>query len=555
MKFLNSQTKSVSFASLILAGAYFVSALLGLLRDRLLAGQFGAGNELDVYYTAFVVPDFIALMFVFGAISAAIIPIFSSYLITSKEEAFRYASSLFNVFLACLIVICAVLMIFAPFFVSLIAPGFSEEKREVTASLMRIIFLSPIILGTSNIISGILQVFHRFLVTALAPVMYNVGIIIGIVLFVPWWGLKGLALGVVLGGLLHLAIQLPALMHAGFRYVAARPEGQKRFFPLHPGVVKTLVLMVPRSLGLGAGQINTIATTAIASTLVSGSVAVFNLANNLSGMLINAIAVSLSTAIFPALSLAHSKADMADFERKFSGAFRQILFLTIPFSFLIFILRAQIARVVWGWGRFGWIDTRLTAACLGVFALGLCFQGLIFIFSKTFYAAHNTKIPAIASVLTVACNIALSLWFVWQLRLQGTLFSFIQRWLRLEGIDDIGVVGLALAYSITAVAESLLLLWFLYRKFDHFHIKNVWDSLSKIIISTAAMSGIALVTRQLLVEFHIVELQTFAGVFLQLAVSGAVGAAVYIYVARLLKSPEFATIKESFFKKNVPGTY
>jgi putative peptidoglycan lipid II flippase len=346
-KLLAIQTKSISFASLILAGSYLSSALLGLLRDRLLAGRFGAGNELDVYYAAFTIPDFIALILVFGAISSAIIPIFSSYLVSSKQEAWDYAVNLLHIFLFFLIVTCVIFIIFAPFFVALIAPGFSPEKRETTVLLMRIMFLSPIILGISNIMSGILQIFSRFLVTALAPLLYNLGIIVGILFLVPKFGLMGLAFGVILGGICHLLIQIPAFFYSGFTY---RPL----FRIAHPGVVKTLKLMVPRSLGLGAGQLNTITTTAIASTLATGSITVLSFANNLSSMAVNAFAVSLSTAIFPAMSLAYSRGDKKEFEKKFSSAFLQIIFLTIPISILIFILRAQIVRAILGTGKFGW---------------------------------------------------------------------------------------------------------------------------------------------------------------------------------------------------------
>ena len=255
---------------------------------------------------------------------------------------------------------------------------------------MRIMFLSPIILGASNMISGILQVFHRFLVTALAPLLYNFGIIIGILFFVPRFGLQGLAWGVVFGGVLHLLIQLPAFIFFGFKY-------KSNFNYKDPGVVKTIKLMVPRSLGLGAGQLNTIATTAIASTLLAGSIAVFNLANNLSSILVNAVAVSVSTASFPSMSMAFLKDENEEFLRKFSSIFRQIIFLTIPISLLLLILRAQIVRVVLGSGKFGWADTKLTTACLGILALNLIAQAFILFLSKTFYAAHNTKIPAIIS--------------------------------------------------------------------------------------------------------------------------------------------------------------
>ena len=539
-RFLNSQAKSISSASLILAVSYLASAFLGLFRDRLLAGTFGAGSELDVYYAAFTVPDFIALILIFGAISAAIIPIFSSYVIKDKKEAWEYVSSLFNVFLGFLIVVCVFLIIFSPFIISLSAPGFSGEKREMAVLLMRIMFLSPIILGASNMISGILQVFHRFLVTALAPVMYNIGIIIGILFFAPKLGISGLAWGVVLGGALHLAIQIPTFIFSGFKY-------RLSFNLRHEGVQKTIKLMAPRSMGLAAGQLNTIVITAIASTLMAGSIAVFNLANNLSAILVNTVALSLSTAVFPSMSMAFIEANEEKFLQKFSNAFRQTIFLVIPMSILILILRAQIVRVILGAGKFGWIDTKLTTACLGILAVSLFAQGLIFILSKTFYASHNTVIPAVISVATVIFNIILSLILIWLIKFSASFSLFIQVFFRLEGVENMGIVALALAFSVTAILECFLLLYMLYKKFPNLKIKEISDSLQKIIIASATTAVLTFLVRQWLGSS--VSLQTFWGVFLQLVLSGTVGVAVYIIAAYILKSPEIKIVTDSFLRK------
>jgi len=524
-RILHSQTKSISSASLILAISYFLSAVLGLLRDRLLAGTFGAGNELDVYYAAFTVPDFIALILIFGAISAAVIPIFSGYLIKDKDQAWKYVSTFLNVFLGFLIAVCLILIILTPFLISITAPGFSGEKKELAIALMRIMFLSPIILGASNLISGVLQVFHRFLITALAPLMYNIGIIIGILFFVPKFGVIGLAWGVVLGGILHLSIQLPAFIFSGFKYKA-------NFNYKDEGVVKTIKLMAPRSLGLGAGQLNTIATTAIASTLMSGSIAVFNLANNLSSLFVNAIAVSISTAAFPAMSMHFIKQENKDFLRKFSGVLGQIIFLTIPISLLILILRAQIVRVILGAGEFGWADTRLTTACLGILALNLIAQAFILFLSKSFYAAHNTKIPAIISIATVAVNIILSLLFVFVIKSSPLISEIVKNIFRLGEVKNVGVVGLALAYSITAILEAGILLFMFCKKFfiaeEEKRIKELLNSIKKVLIASAIMFVFTFATRQLL--GIIVNLHSFWGVFFQLVISGAVGVVVYIFV-------------------------
>ncbi|OGZ78696.1 MAG: murein biosynthesis integral membrane protein MurJ [Candidatus Staskawiczbacteria bacterium RIFOXYB1_FULL_37_44] len=540
--FLNSQTKSISSASLILAVSYLASAVLGLLRDHLLAGTFGAGNELDIYYSAFTVPDFIALILIFGAISAAVIPIFSGYLLKDKEEAWKYVATLLNVFLGFLIIICVILIIFAPAIVSITAPGFLGHKKDLAVMLMRIMFLSPIILGASNLISGILQVFHRFLVTALAPLLYNLGIIIGIVFFVPKFGLVGLAFGVVLGGVLHLTIQLPSFLHSGFKY-------RLNFNFRDPGIVKTIKLMAPRSLGLGAGQLNTIATTAIASTLMAGSIAVFNLANNLSLIFINAIAVSVTTAAFPSMSMAFLKNEGDEFLNKFSSIFRQMIFITTPLALLILILRAQIVRVVLGAGRFGWADTKLTTACLGILAFNLIAPQLILFLSKTFYAAHNTKIPAIISGATVVFNICLSLFLVWFIKVSPGFYIFLQNFLRLGGAQNVGVIGLALSYSISGILQTSLLLFMFYKKFPNLKIKEILNSLYKVLIASAIMFTVTFIARQILGS--VANLQTFWGVFFQLVISGIIGVATYALATHLLKSPENKTIIDSLLKKFV----
>jgi putative peptidoglycan lipid II flippase len=360
---LNVQTKNITSAAFILAGASFVSLLLGLFRDRLLARNFGLGDELDIYYAAFRIPDFISMVLILGAIGAAIIPIFSEHLVRNREEAFKYLSNLLNLFLIFLILICGILFIFAPNLVSWIAPGFLAEKKELTVLLTRIMFLSPIFLGISNIISGILRVFKRFLITSLAPIMYNLGIISGILFFVPRIGLPGLAWGVVLGGFLHFLIQLPILIKVGF-------QPKKILNISEPSFLKTLKLTIPRSIGLAATQINLIVVTAIASTLAAGSIGAFNLAESLSRPLLTLIGISFSTAAFPALSLAFSKKNKEKFTKIFFSTFNKILFFILPLSLLLFVFRDLLVKIILRAGKFGLVDVHLTAACLGMFCPG-----------------------------------------------------------------------------------------------------------------------------------------------------------------------------------------
>ncbi len=536
----NSKTKTITSAAGILAAASLISGLLGLFRDRLLAGSFGAGDELDIYYAAFRIPDFISMVLIMGAISAAIIPIFSEYLIRSHEQAWRFFSNLVNLFFISLIVISAVLIIFVPQILSIIVPGFIGDKKELAVLLTRIMFLSPILLGISNIISGILRVFKRFLVTSLAPIMYNLGIIFGIMFFVPLMGLKGLAWGVVFGAFLHLFVQIPILLKVGFR-----PKKVLNFS--EPGFLRAVKLTIPRAIGLAAGQINLIVITAIGSTLTAGSIAVFSLANNLQKLPITLIAISFSTAAFPFLALYFSKRDKEKLIQEFSSVFRQILFLIVPVSILTFILRAQIVRVILGTGKFGWADTQLTAACLGIFSFAIFAYGLVLLISKTFYAFQNTKIPALVTLFTVGLNIVLCYFFVWVLEFENAFQSFLISFLDLQGIKENSVIGLPLALAVSGIFQISLLLILLYKKIGDFRIKEIFESFIKILASSVLLGLACYFVRQIVANF--VNMQTFYGIFSQAALASIAGVIVFIISAFALKSPEIKALKTVISRK------
>lgn len=453
----NIQTKNINSAAFILVLTSLISAILGLIRDRLLAGKFGLGDELDVYYAAFRLPDFISMTLIIGAIGAAIIPIFSEQLVKSREDAFKYLSNLLNVFLVFLILLGLILFIFAPNIISLIAPGFSAEKKDLTVLLTRIMFLSPIFLGISSIISGILRVFQRFLITSLAPLVYNLGIIIGILFFFPLFGLQGLAWGVVLGGIFHLLIQLPILKGLGFR-------PKKVFHLFEPGFIKTFNLTFPRSIGLAANQINLIVVTAIASSLAVGSIGVLSLAEGLSRPLFTLIGVSFSIAAFPSLCLAFSKKDKEKFEQIFSSTFSKILIFTLPLSLLLFLLRDFLIKIIFKVGKFGLVDAKLTAAAFGLFLIGIFAQSLLLLLAKAFYARQNTKTPALVSVLGMIFNIFFAFFLVKLLSFPNPFQNLIVNFFDLTGIKNIEVIGLPLAVSLSAIIQFLILLILFRRK-------------------------------------------------------------------------------------------
>lgn len=537
------QTEKISSAALIISAASFLSFLLGLIRDRLLASKFGVGDTLDVYYAAFRIPDFVALVLMMGAISVAIIPIFSENLLKGKEKAFAYLANFLNIALVVLVIVCGILFIAAPFLINLIAPGFTPAKKEMTVSLTRIMFLSPVLLGVSNIISAILMVFKRFLITSLSPILYNLGTIVGILFFVPFMGVQGLAFGIVFGALLHLLVQLPALFSTGFRF-------KKTFLLFDKDFVNTLMLTIPRAIGLTASQINFIIITAIGSTLLAGSVGIFSLANDLSAPIVGLLAIPFATAVFPALSMAFSKGESNDFLQKFTLAFKQILFLIVPASMLAFLLRAHLVRIVFGAGRFDWTATRLTAACFGIFMFAIAAQGLVYLFSKAFYARKNTIVPTLVSLASIIVLPGLAYWMVELLSYQNTFSNTVAYLLKVQGIKDLPVMGLPLAITIDAFLQIILLMVFLKKTVPQLNYRPIGTFFLKILLASLIMITVSYVVRQGFGGF--LGGSTFLMMFLQTALVGMVGCISYFFVAYLLKLPEISTIK--YFLNRLGGT-
>ena len=537
-KIKNHQTEKVSVAALIISVASFLSFLLGLLRDRLLASTFNASNELDVYFTAFRIPDFVAMVLMMGAISVAVIPIFTDNLNKDREKAFKYLSNLFNLCLIILVVVCGILFIFTPQLISLIAPGFSEDKKQITVELTRIMFLSPILMGLSNMISAVLMVFKRFLITSISPILYNLGSIIGILFFVPIMGISGLAWGIILGAVMHLAIQVPSFIKTGFKFTNTFNFFDKDF-------LLTIKLTVPRAIGLTASQINLIIITSIASTLVTGSVSVFNLANDLAMPIIGLIAIPFATAVFPALSLALSKNDKQDFLDKFYSVFRQILFLIVPASGLCYILRAHLVRLVFGGGLFDWTSTKLTSACFGIFMFSLFAQGLIFLISRAFYANKNTAIPALVSIFSVLILAPLAYGFVWLLRFPNAFSYFVQYLIRIDNMQNLAVIGLPLAIAIDVILQFALLLIFLKFKIKEIKYKNLFKFFIKVLLATILAMIVAYIVRQIFGGF--LGSSRFIILFLQTAIAGGLGFLSYMIVGHFMKFPEIESFRNFVF--------
>jgi len=439
-RIFDSQAKTINSAALIVAAFSLVSRILGLFRDRILAGAFGAGPELDVYYAAFRIPDFIYNILIAGGVVVAFLPLFSEYFLKDKEMAWHFASNVLNIFLLCLILIALGFFVFAPAIVKIIVPGFDNQQIQLTVLLTKILLLSPILLGLSAVFSGILQYFNKFLFYSLAPIMYNLGIIFGIVFLTPFSGIAGVAGGVIIGALLHFLIQVPGAIRSGFSYkliLDFKDEKIKRVFSL----------ILSRTLGVAAPQINLMVATVLASTLAAGSLAIFNFANNFAQFPMGLIGIPFAVAVFPSLSKSFASLNKEDFIRDFFATFKKIAYLTLPISLLIFIFRNQIIEIIFKTGKFTQSSMEITAASLGFFALGIWANSLIPLVLRAFFAFKDTKTPTVIAVFAMILNIGLSFWFV---RLMDS------------------VTGLPLAFSIDSILQLLLLMFFLSRKITIF---------------------------------------------------------------------------------------
>ncbi len=521
-KFLNERpTQSVTAAALIISLAGVASRLLGILRDRILAGQFGAGDTLDAYYAAFRIPDLIYNLMIVGALSAAFIPVFTELIAEDKEdEAWKLSSGILSLQIIITGFISVLLVIFSPQLMKLVTPGYTGSKFDLTVLLTRIMFLSPFLLGISGIFGGILVSFKKFLIYSLAPIFYNLGIIIGAVFFVKYMGPVGLAVGVILGAVMHMLVQFPAVKFSGFHFKLVFFQALR-----NPKVRKVLKLMIPRTLTIAVSQINFTIITIFASTLAAGSLAVFNFANNIQSAPLGLFGVSFSIAVFPTLSALATQKKNSEFVGAFSRTFRQILFFVIPLSVFIIVLRAQTVRLILGSGKFNWDNTILTFQTLGLLAVSLFAQSLLPLLTRAFYALQNTKIPLYIGIVSEIVN----------------LFLVVVL------IKDYSVFGLAVAFSVSSIINMLLLLIFLKKQVGTIGGGDILRSTLQIVAASLVGGSAAQFGKYLVGTRG--ELDTFVAVLVQFLVASSLGLAAFSLTAYYLRIPEFFQLTRSLTKK------
>ncbi len=536
---LNKRLTGLHETALLLIISTLASQILGLVRDRLLAHSFGASRTLDIYYAAFKVPDFLFVTFASLVSLTVLIPFLSRYLAQDDQEgARRFMDSLISGFLFIMLIASAVAFLLMPWLVRLIAPGFNAAEISQCVLLSRILLLSPIFLGLSNHLGSITQSFRKFFVYALTPLLYNVGIIIGITVFYPAMGVSGLVWGVVLGALAQSLIQLPAIAESGFM-----PRLRLR---IDFAAIKEVVrVCVPRTLGLSTTQIFLIVITAIATTLSVGSVAVFNFAYNLQSVLL-AFGVSYSMAAFATQSKLFASGDIKGFVAETASAARQIIFWSIPATALFIVLRAQIVRTILGSGQFDWTSTRLVAASLGMFAVSIVAQGLVLLFVRAYFASGATKKPLFINVISSGLGIVFAFVLIPLFQSHELFRDFVEALFRVSGVPGTTILMLPLAFTLGSVLNAALH-WFYFEKdFGNFSkdvLRTFWHALSAGVFSGAVAYIVLTILGTRL------DLDTFKGIFTQGLLAGIAGIIGGLLLLVALKNKELADFTRALHSK------
>ncbi|MBI4093336.1 hypothetical protein HY417_00065 [Candidatus Kaiserbacteria bacterium] len=526
LRLLASPVRGLQATVYVLAVSALLSSLLALVRDRLFAHTFGAGLELDLYYAAFRIPD---LLFVLvGSLVSVyvLIPELSRRSFAGQKEYLETVVLGFSVLSVSLSSLAALL---APHILAALFPQFGEHglHDELTA-LTRIMLLQPILLGLSNILASVTQIRGRYVLYAVSPLLYNVGIIVGLLAFYPHFGIAGLAWGVVLGAALHLLVQLPSVVEEGFFHGLPRLREVSALF-------ETMMISIPRALTLSMNQLTSIGLTALAASLSAGSIAVYVFGFNLMTVPLSVIGASYSVAAFPTLASALSEGRVHEFIEYVATAARYILFWSLPSIALVVVLRAHIVRVVLGSGSFDWTDTRLTAAVFALLALSLAGQALILLLTRAYYAAGRTFVPFWIAVISTIATLLLARKFMVAFS-DTAVLNFFERLLRVEDLTGSTIVALPIAFSLVSLISALLLAAHFEWRYGGFFVRI------KRTFAHGALAalGAAIASYTTLVVLGPLSLSsTLASVFLRGFTGGIVGIAAAALVYAILRNEEY----------------
>jgi putative peptidoglycan lipid II flippase len=507
----------LKLAATLLAGSSLLASLLGLFRDRLLNGLYynTYPTGIDAYTVAFTIPDFMFFILVSGALSVTFIPVFNQRLATgNKKSAWELSTSLLNLLALVTLAVSILIIIFAePLVQYVVGPGLDESSRSLAVSMMRVIAINPFLFAIATVFASMQQAVGRFAFFALAPVLYNIGIIIGAMFFtngitlfgVPVFdgGIMGVALGVVLGSILQLLVSSLGLYGMGFDY-------RFKIYWKNKGLHQVLRLLPPRSLDQGIDYVNSIVETNLASRMVAGSVRAYQQATALSFVPINLIGVAISTAAFPKMTerLGQGRPDL--FKKELQAVLRVIIWLSLPVTVIAYFARGYLVNFIQNGGD------QYMASILAILALTILFRSIYYISARSFYAQQDTKTPLYISIFTISLNIALAIWFSMGL--------------------SMGVYGLAWAAVIVSAVEVGILFVIMSRR-----ISGLFDAVFvNAVTRMASAAGFMAIGTYVLVSMFPLSVndQSFFSSFPKFMLIVAGSAVIYIIVCRLFRIEE-----------------
>lgn len=533
------EVRGLHQAAYVLGLFTFGSQLLALVRDRMLAHQFGAGIELDLYYAAFRIPDLLYVLFASTLSVYVLIPFVASRIKGSdSSEAQHLLSQIFSAFLVVYTLLALCMWVLAPILLPLMFPGMLTDMDSLV-SVMRILLLQPLLLGVSSLFGVVTQLGHRFVLYAISPLIYNVGIIAGIVFFYPLFGLNGLALGVVIGALGHMLVQVPLVRSSNLSFGITRSVSPRL-------IAEVLRVSIPRAITLAMHQIVLLVLVGIASLMTVGSVAVFQFAFNLQSVPLAVIGASYSIAAFPFLADLFAQQKMDAFRLHIVSALRHILFWSVPAIGLLIVLRAQVVRVVLGSGAFDWGDTRLTAAVMAILAISLFAQAINLLIVRAFYAGGDTRTPFFVTLFGSLFAVVSTFGLFHLHTLDHGFVFFLASLMRIEGVIGAEIVLIGLGYSIAICLQTLILLLYAVRRFS---IPTLWliPNISRAVLATLIGTLCSYVTLNFFVEG--INEASFLGILIQGLLGGIAGICGILLTYYLLRSPELKEIYHSFHKR------
>ena len=503
--------RTLARAGMIVAGAYFVSRILGYVRVVVITNEFGAGTQLDAYFAAFRIPDTLFQLVAAGAFGSSMVPVLAGIFAKGEDErAWRVVSTVINVMLIVLATMAVIIAIFAPQIVPIITPGFDAVGTELTVRLTRIMLMSPVLLALAAVASSSLNVRGRFAASAIAPSLYNVAIIAGAVVLGPVLGVEGLAVGVVIGSLLHLGVQIRPLIREHF-HLSLRIDFSD------PAVRQILLLMVPRAIGLGANQIVFMVATMLASGVGLGAVTDYNVATTLLQIPLGTISYPMSLVLMPTLSRVVATGTTKDFSQLLTRSMRLIAWIMLFITAAGFVLGRQGVSLL-----FAGLDPQAaaqTSNALAFLLLGLTGHSLVIILSRAFYAGKDTRTPVFTAFTDLAVAVG-----------TGTAL-----------VGSMGLAGIAVGITAGAWIETTVLAVLLWRRIPGIGVDRFIRPLALFAIGAVLSAVVMAFTVQLTDPVLGTEHGRLA-LLVQILITGAVGGAVYALYSVVLRIPELSQL-------------